>query len=122
MLTIRQQEAGTPGPTGMPAGKTATALTRRGPMATVSSHQAMATAVAFLHVAQAQSPSVARPAGLAVMVVGAVIVAVLAAFVRAARALSVMMAAFMEAVAAMTSVVFTVLVFAVIVGYILIHH
>lgn len=91
-------------------------------MTTVSPHAAIATAVAFLHLAQAQSPSVARPAGLIVMVVGAVIAAVLAAFVRAARALSLMMAAFVEAAAAMTSVVFTVLVFAVIVGYILIHH
>ena len=28
-MAIRQEEAGTPGPTGMPAGQTATALTRR---------------------------------------------------------------------------------------------
>jgi hypothetical protein len=91
-------------------------------MTTVSPHPAVAAAVALLHLAQAQSPSAARPAGLVVMVVGAFIVAVLAAFMKAARALSVMMAAFMEAAAAMTSVVFTVLVLAVIVGYILIHH
>jgi hypothetical protein len=91
-------------------------------MITASPHMAMATAVAFLHLAQAQSPLAARSAGLVVVVIGVVIAAALAAFVRAARALSVMIAAFMRAAAAMTSVMFTVLVLGVIVGYVLIHH
>jgi hypothetical protein len=90
-------------------------------MTTVSPGTAMATAVAFLHAAQAQ-PLPARLAGLAVVVIVAVIAAVLAAFARAARALSVMMAAFIHAAVAMISVLLTATVLAVIVGYALIHH
>jgi hypothetical protein len=88
-------------------------------MTTVSTNAAMATAFAVMHLAQAQPSSAAQSNALIVVAIVAIIVAVLAGFVRAARALAAMVAAFMQAAAAMTSVMFTVLV---IVGYILIHH
>ena len=49
-------------------------------MTTVSPHTAMETAIALLRLAQAQPPSVARSAGLIVVVISVVIAAVLAAF------------------------------------------
>jgi hypothetical protein len=91
-------------------------------MTTVSPDTAMATAVAFLHLAQAQPSSPAGLAGLTMVVIGVVIVAFVTAFVRAVRALSVMMAAFMHVAAGMTSVMLTVTVLAVIFGYVLLHH
>jgi hypothetical protein len=46
----------------------------------------------------------------------------MSALAQAARALSVMVTVFMQVAAAMASIVITVTVLAVIIGYVLIHH